>query len=402
MTDLLCYFEVDNRINDTLKTYQRFPSSTGDDMKIPKYRKNGDGRGFAVYPKSGGKREYFGQYGSQEAEARYREWLTRLLNSEETLFNEKKQGTYYVVELVKKYLDHIGKRDSPEQYTLSKNALKRLVRLCGTELAINIGPSTLIQYQNMMSKEEQGYKRSTINRHVNCVRRFVKWCCKFEYLPPEHHLKLTAVDNLRKGENGVKDGKPISPVSFETVKRTLPFMHTIIQDMAQVQYYCGMRPNEVCCLNWDEIDQTDEIWLYVPYDHKTRHRQWELMKAIPPVAQRILKRDERYSEGTWIFDPRIVGTNPNTGEKYNRKSYSRAIKSACERAIAKGVIDKAWTPNQLRHAIATDIRRLYSRDKAQSYLGHSSIDTTGIYADRTRGEVIEIAKALERDLFNNQ
>lgn len=370
-------------------------------MRIPKYRKNGDGRAFAVYPKSGGKREYFGQYGSVEAESKYKEWLTRLLNSEGLLLQEKQQCEYYVIELVVKYVEHLKTRVSPTRHKQIHNALKRLVKLCGSELAINIGPKTIIQYQQMMAKEEHTqfgkplrYKRVTINKYSRIIKRFVKWCCKYEYLPPEHHLKLEAVGGLETGEYGVEDGEAVRPALYQTMKKTLPYFSSdTLRAMVQVQYYCGMRPGEVCNLRWSEIDQSQDIWIYTPNKHKMSHKNLLLSKAIPPVAQNIILSDDKFTQGEYLFPS-------GRTEKYRPGYYGTRVKEGSQAAVKAGVISEEWSPNQLRHAIATDIRRVCSRDKAQTYLGHSSIDTTGIYADRTIEEVIEIARRLQKELFD--
>lgn len=112
-------------------------------MRIPKYRKNGDGRAFAVYPKSGGKREYFGKYGTHEAEDRYREWLTRLLNSEGILFQEKKMREYIIAELILKYWEYMEPRISNPPFRFLKTSLKRLNRLCGKSYAKKMNKTNL-------------------------------------------------------------------------------------------------------------------------------------------------------------------------------------------------------------------------------------------------------------------
>ena len=43
---------------------------------------------------------------------------------------------------------------------------------------------------------------------------------------------------------------------------------------------------------------------------------------------------------------------------------------------------EAWTPQQLRHTRATQIRKKYGIEAAQIILGHSKADTTEIYAER--------------------
>jgi site-specific recombinase XerC len=43
---------------------------------------------------------------------------------------------------------------------------------------------------------------------------------------------------------------------------------------------------------------------------------------------------------------------------------------------------EAWSPNQLRHSAATEIRRRFGLEAAQVALGHSKADVTQVYAER--------------------
>ena len=41
-----------------------------------------------------------------------------------------------------------------------------------------------------------------------------------------------------------------------------------------------------------------------------------------------------------------------------------------------------WTPNQLRHAAATEIRKRYGLQAAQTVLGHADMNVTEWYAEK--------------------
>jgi integrase len=41
-----------------------------------------------------------------------------------------------------------------------------------------------------------------------------------------------------------------------------------------------------------------------------------------------------------------------------------------------------WSPNQLRHAAATEIRKRFGIEAAQVALGHAKADVTQLYAER--------------------
>lgn len=53
-----------------------------------------------------------------------------------------------------------------------------------------------------------------------------------------------------------------------------------------------------------------------------------------------------------------------------------------------------WSPNQLRHTAATEIRRQFGLEAAQVTLGHSNANVTQIYAERDLSKAAEIMRAV--------
>jgi integrase len=50
-----------------------------------------------------------------------------------------------------------------------------------------------------------------------------------------------------------------------------------------------------------------------------------------------------------------------------------------------------WSPNQLRHTAATEIRRRFGLEAVQVILGHSEAKVSEIYAERDAGKAREVA-----------
>ena len=67
------------------------------------------------------------------------------------------------------------------------------------------------------------------------------------------------------------------------------------------------------------------------------------------------------------------------GDSYDANSYRHAVLRATDRV---GVPN--WTPNQLRHIQATEIRKQFGLDASGAVLGQSKIGTTQIYALRDK------------------
>jgi integrase len=166
-----------------------------------------------------------------------------------------------------------------------------------------------------------------------------------------------------------------------------------------------MRPAEVCLIRPADIDRSGEVWRYTPHEHKTEHRGRERLVLIGKKGQQILlpfllRPDDRYCfcpreseakrralQHANRVTPSTYGNAPGTnrkrspkrrpGERYNSASYLRAIRRGCE---AAGI--EPWAPNRLRHAFATEVRRLGGIEAVKTLLGHSEIGTSEIYAER--------------------
>ena len=53
-----------------------------------------------------------------------------------------------------------------------------------------------------------------------------------------------------------------------------------------------------------------------------------------------------------------------------------------------------WSPNQLRHAAGTEVRRQFGLEAAQVVLGHSKADVTQVYAERDQALAAEIMQKI--------
>jgi hypothetical protein len=154
---------------------------------------------------------------------------------------------------------------------------------------------------------------------------------------------------------------------------------------------------------------------------------WEALKAVqPPLGGRA-------DPEAFLFDPRKSMADHRAGRRAARKtplwpsqdaallrkrtatpvraardhydvaSYRRAIHRGCDLAFLhpelSGITEKdlndqqraeleawrkahRWSPNRLRHAAATRVRRELSIEVATALLGHADADTTTIYAER--------------------
>ena len=130
----------------------------------------------------------------------------------------------------------------------------------------------------------QGLRRGTINSRLGRIKRCFRWCARKELLPITVYQSLLTVEGLRAGRSPAKESRTISSVAKCDIEALLPFVSSKVGGMVQVQYYCGMRPGEVCIMRRRDIDTSGEIWFYRPETHKNTWRGAVLVKAIPKIA----------------------------------------------------------------------------------------------------------------------
>jgi integrase len=303
------------------------------------------------------------------------------------------------------------------------------------------GPKKLKTLRQSLLQEN--LSRTYINSTLSRIRRAFKWGVSEELLPVEVYQALSTVSGLRKGRSMARETLPVLPVPDEVVEATLPHLPQVVADMVKLERLSGMRPGEVCRLRPCDLDRSGEVWLYRPGEHKTEHHQRERVISLGPQAQQILWKylardperhcfrpsDSEEKRRAQLTATRVtplscgnrVGTNSvakpkrSAGEHYDSNSYRRAIHRACDKAfphpelgqlkrrqlnesqvteLKKWQAAHRWSPNQLRHAAATEVRRKFGLEEAQIVLGHSRADITQVYAERDLSRGIEVAKKI--------
>ena len=93
------------------------------------------------------------------------------------------------------------------------------------------------------------------------------------------------------------------------------------------------------------------------------------------------------------------------GKHYRKGEYANAIRHATDLADRKAheaddqlqasvrVVPR-WSPNQLRHSAATEIRSRYGLEAVQTVLGHAKADVTQIYAERNEALAASVASMI--------
>jgi integrase len=116
-------------------------------------------------------------------------------------------------------------------------------------------------------------------------------------------------------------------------------------------------------------------------------------------AKRAAARTTPMSCGNRPGNNRVRIPKRKPRERYDKNSYACAVRRAIQKANVerkKAGLDPLprWTPNMLRHSAATEIRKQFDLEAVQSILGHASMNTSEIYAEKNMALAREIAKKI--------
>ena len=389
---------------------------------VPSYLRHATGQGFS---RVNGENIYFGVYGSPESLAKYedfrREWLLQ--------HGEVHKCQLTVDELALLYIAHAQqyyrKNGVPtSEVSCVQTSLRFLVGKYGTCRVREFGPNKLKEVRQLMI--DYGLVRDSINKNIDRIRRAFRWGVENEKVPAEILAALVAVRGLGKGRSDARDTEPVKPVPFERVEAIQPYVKPPVWAMIQVQLFTGARPGEVLIMRGCDLDMTGDVWAYIPASHKTEHHGRGRTIFIGPRAQTIIRPFLKADPLAYLFSPRDFCNVRRTGAsqpgvRYDRSAYRNAILRACElafgmpkelRSIPSGLTVKekklspadqsrilaqreelrakarawrhenCWHPHQLRHNAGTNVRRASDLDTARTVMGHGSLPTAEIYAER--------------------
>ncbi len=394
-----------------------------------------------AYVRWAGEKKYFGKWGSQQSFEAFAAWLKERIPNPPRVAVPQDKIT--VVDCIARYLVHAEayysvNGEPSQEFVNVKAALDAVLKSVTVDTrAIDYGPKRLKDLQRSLAaavvtprKKKSAtteiapqppklkYARTTINAMVNRIRRAFRWCASEELIPIELVTALESVPGLPKGRQMARESEPVTSVSFHVVADTLPYLSPTVAAMVQLQALGGMRPQDICGMTTGAIDTSGDIWLYRPAHHKGSHRDQLLVKALPKPAQDILRPLLRAnlaepifspvdSKAWWISTWRKKDTPAKTPKRrirtfYSSGSYGASIKLAIKQANKNGESVPHWAPNQLRHAIATELRRTAGLEAAQAYLGHAKPDTTLIYAEQTVAALLEVARGFVSPLVERR
>jgi integrase len=302
-------------------------------------------------------------------------------------------GKLTVAVLVVLFLHAAEKDRTDPEFREYRITCETLVQLYGDRPAVEFGPIALRAVRQAWV--DAGCCRRTCNQRAGRVKTMLKWAVAEELVPASVHEALLRVPGLQAGRTSAPDRPKVLPVSPEVVERTLPWLSPVLQAMVRVQQYTGMRPGEVCIMRPTDLDRSSlaidgvPIWVFRPSMHKGLWRGKSKAVVIGPKAQAVLLPFLDRAPDAYLFTPaesrggvRPPGSKRAPGARWMNYAYANAIHWAIDRANRHGEEIPHWTPHQVRHQVATEVRAQYGLEASRNVLGHSDPGITLLYAER--------------------
>lgn len=235
-----------------------------------------------------------------------------------------------------------------------------------------------------------GLSRGYINQQINRIRRAFRWAAKSKMVPAAVVTELELLDGLRRGKSRAQERERVRPVERRWIKATLPFLQPHIRAMATLQWLTGMRSSEVTRLAGQFITRVKGVWIFEPPTHKTAHHGKRKLICLGPKAQKILA--PWVCESGFFFRPSLSQfAAGDLAERYDHRTYRRAIFYGLRKAARQGVLLPPWNPHRIRHSRATITRAEYGIEGAQAQLGNA-LEATEIYAEKSLKLALKIAR----------
>lgn len=218
---------------------------------------------------------------------------------------------------------------------------------------------------------QRGCSRRTIATEVGTLRAFLKHVARRGWCP------AAIADGIKGPRLYCHENLPQGP-SWENVERLLSSLNTndpcSIRDLPMLMLCAiyGLRPSEVARLRLEDLDwENDQILV-----RRRKVNKAQVYPLIPQVGNailRYLKEVRPRSAHREVFLSRMAPIRPVTTHVLTR--------AVSDRMRAMGIRSPKYGAYALRHACATHLASQGVSFKIiGDHLGHSSPDSTGVYA----------------------
>ena len=351
-----------------------------------------------------GKHVYLGRHGSQESRQKYAELARRHADG---LPIAPVRGGPTVGDVVAAFLAVAESEKSRKELAHYQRALTVVSRVAGSNSPAHaFGVAALERVRTAMisgsvwTDEEKTvgrhgpWSRGVVNLAMVRLRHVWRWAESNGLVPPGAWQHLRAMRPIPKTNRAVRQTKPREGVEAPALEAILPHLPAMVQAMAELQWWTGLRPSEAVRVRASDIVEVDGARAYRIRASKNSWRdvaddEGELC-LLGPEAWRVLE--------PWLLAAKMRGDDaplfptgrPSESRHYTPEAYARAIR----RAFDQHPELKPWTPYQLRHGFKRRIKRSHGLDAARAAMRQRSIMTTDKY---DRATDLDLAAKVARD-----
>lgn len=325
---------------------------------------------YAARPQINGKRKFYNLQTQNKVIAQER---LKRIEARMTLGKESSDEGPQLITVLEAYQDHA------KQYyhgTSSVMAVHSMIVHLEPMYAMRINdlrPSDIIDWRDTLIAK--GLCRSTINLYHGYFNKLIDWAIERGIANPNAVMGLKAVRKLHANRSAAKEPRKVLPAKDEDIAAIKQHCSDLLKDIIDLQLLTCARPGEILNLRGCDVDTSGPVWIARLEQHKTSHIGKTRTLYIGPKAQEVLQR-RLDKVGQWTA----------IGEGMDVCAYRCAIKYLCRK---HGI--PHWHPHQLRHTGLTKLRAMTeSHDAYQAVAGHSSLNTTQIYAELDAQKAIEL------------
>lgn len=212
----------------------------------------------------------------------------------------------------------------------------------------------------------RGNKNVSINKRIMIVLSLIHWCNDEELITP-YFLKFHYL------EEETAKIEAVSMKDMQKVINYLPKLSARHQAMILLLFTTGIRTNELCNIETENIDLT-HLTIYLKFTKTKTARYTAIMPEVASILQEVIQK--------------------NNGSKYLFPEKESHITPVCVksllRRIKKALNIDVLSAHKLRHLYATtQLRQGTDIISVSKLLGHKTIRMTERYLDLTDTEIFE-------------
>lgn len=338
-----------------------------------------------------GKTIYLGAYDSPESHQRFASEVAKWRSG--VAFDTRPAKVRTVADLLAAWHAHSTDRyarpgGQSKELVAYRYALRPVYLICCNWPVADFGPLALARvrealargYQDPEHGQRRPSSRKVVNRHLVRIRTVWRWAESMELVAAGSWARLRTLPGLARGDALAIEREKVKPAPDQDIDCALAAAAPVVEALGAVLYWSGARPSELFRLRIGDVDRSGPIWFAVLTQHKTARLGKPRVVYFGPHAQRWLAGQLVGAAGCLVFPNR-------KGHAFTPDNFRQAVLRAAERA---GV--ESFYPYQLRHSAATRIKAECGWDAARILLGHSSVDTTVLYAEDQREKATDAAR----------